>query len=486
MEIESQTRTDLREDFEEIEYLYECLEENLEKFSIEIKKAKKYIAEKNYELGLKYSEILRKEISLPRSHLDRLVKERPFPHIDELRDEKYRQQELLRFYYASIGSLITSTDWQSPSYTHSLVSKAGRQSGQITGTINDYKRDVHLDEKKYEQLFLKEYIDAKLKLFLKAYLVNSGQAAFQTILTFLMSEKKLTGKVLCGKSSYFQYKQILTGVFGKKLISVNENETDEILKRVQDDDLDAIFLDSLCNSPNLARPDLTRIFDFIYKNAGREIYLVIDNTCLSVSCQPFLMRGRNKKVHLITFESLNKYYQFGLDRVTAGIIICQNSDAGGIFEYRKHAGTNITDSSFYALPVPNRKLLTRRLMRHQRNALILAEYLDLLGNEKINKIVYPEIKSYPFSGSFFNIELIERYNTPLKMNKLIRIIINEAKKQKINITGGTSFGLNTTRIYLTSLWSKFGQPFLRISVGTEDIEEVEKMKAVFENSISKI
>lgn len=78
MEIESQTRTDLREDFEEIEYLYECLEENLEKFSIEIKKAKKYIAEKNYELGLKYSEILRKEISLPRSHLDRLVKERPF------------------------------------------------------------------------------------------------------------------------------------------------------------------------------------------------------------------------------------------------------------------------------------------------------------------------------------------------------------------------------------------------------------------------
>jgi len=66
---------------------------------------------------------------------------------------------LLRSQAAVSSAVIIQTDWQSPSFNYSLVSQAGRQTGKVSGTFNDYKRDVHLDEKEYEELFLKEYIN---------------------------------------------------------------------------------------------------------------------------------------------------------------------------------------------------------------------------------------------------------------------------------------------------------------------------------------
>src|SRR3989344_6045809 len=97
----------------------------------------------------------------------------------------------LRLLVAQFASLMIGSDWQSPSYDYSLIPWAGRQTGKITGTVNDYKRDVHLDEKIYEKQFLSEYIDARFKFRLSAFLTNSGQAGFQTILTYLLSEGKI-------------------------------------------------------------------------------------------------------------------------------------------------------------------------------------------------------------------------------------------------------------------------------------------------------
>ena len=388
----------------------------------------------------------------------------------------------LRLLVAQFASLMIGSDWQSPSYDYSLIPWAGRQTGKITGTVNDYKRDVHLDEKIYEKQFLSEYIDARFKFRLSAFLTNSGQAGFQTILTYLLSEGKINGKVLCGASSYFQYKQILKGTFGKNLIEVKEADTKEILTSIKKNKPKAIFLDSLCNSSQIAVPDLDTILQYLYHSYREEIYLIIDNTCLSVFCQPFILRKNNPRIHLLTFESLNKYHQYGLDRVTGGIIVCDARDASGIYEYRKHAGTNITDFSLFCLPAPNRRLLENRLKRHQRNALSLAEFLD---SPKV-QVIYPGLPQHPgypilknrgFSGSFLNLSF--KNNNPKYFKKIISGTIDLAKKEKVNLVAGTSFGLNTTRIYLTSLWTKYGQPFLRISAGTESHADLEKLKIVF-------
>ncbi|KKS98736.1 MAG: pyridoxal-phosphate dependent enzyme [Candidatus Gottesmanbacteria bacterium GW2011_GWA2_43_14] len=393
---------------------------------------------------------------------------------------------VLRMLVSDFASLMIASDWQSPSYDHSLMPSAGRQTGKISGTVNDYKRDVHLDEKDYEKQFISQYIDALNKFRLSAFLVASGQAAFQTVLTYLQSEGKLNGPVVCGRSSYFQYKQILKGTFREEYFETDETDTYKTLSLIKKIRPKAVFLDSLCNSSEIAVPDLKKIIEEIYRTARDDLYLVIDNTCLTFFCQPYMWRKNNKKVHLITFESLNKYHQFGLDRVTAGVVVCHAKDAAGIYEYRKHAGTNISDFSLFCLPTPNRRLLEKRLLRHVKSALSLTASLVSDGVSVIYPGLpqhhgYPVLKEKGFFGSFFNLSF--KNNSPKKFKNIIRKAVIYAKKEKVNLTAGTSFGFSTTRIYLTSLWTRHGTPFLRISCGTENEEEINKLKIAFKKSL---
>ena len=414
-----------------------------------------------------------------------------------LHQSKNNYYRILRSQSLISSSTHVETDWQSPSFEHSVKPEAGLMAGDVSGTINDYKRDTHPDAIRYEKKFVEEYYRSKFKFLLKAYLTNSGMAAFQTIFTYLMSERKIREFVLCGNGSYFQYKQILSGSLGDKLISADESNTDEIIAKIKKFKPSVIFLDTICNSHHLSVPDIEAVCRYLSKEAKRETYLIIDTACTAVKFQPFLPARNKRRVRIITFESLNKYHQFGLDRVTAGIIVCENRDARGIFEYRKHAGTIITDSSVYALPLPSRKLLDKRLNRHQRNALELALFLNRQlwdGNfSKIESVIYPGLsdhsgfnttRKYEFSGSFFNIKLKKKFASRNNMKKLVGIIIRQAKKNNIDLIAGTSFGLNTTRIYLTSLWTSYGQPFLRISAGTEDIIQLEKIKKVMKEALS--
>lgn len=497
-----QVISDLKEDFDELCFLFDSNLEKLLYFRAEFKSARNAIAKTTYSEIEKYLfEQIKKNDKLLKDLVlisDKIRNKNNTADIVDFRLKKYKYQDLARTLIFLSSALITATDWQSPSYNHSINSNAGRQTGKITGTINDYKRDIHLDESQYENAFLKEYIEAKYKFLLRAYLVNSGQAAFQTILTYLSAENKIKGKVFVGQSSYFQYKQILSGIFRRNLKMINETDTDKILKQVQDDEPVAIFLDSICNSSDISIPNLKIILDYLYRNCRKETYVIIDNTCMAAMCQPFQLRGRNHLVHLISFESLNKYYQFGTDRVTAGIIVAEKRDWNGINEYRKHAGTNINDISVFALPKPNRILLQKRLERHCRNALDLARFLQSesqFNNKIINKIVYPGLADHAsyewnaesrFFGSFLNIHFNRGFNSPLKLKRFIDLTVETAKKNQVRLIAGTSFGLNTSRIYLTSLWSKYGKPFLRIALGTEDCLEMEKLKEVFKITLDKL
>ena len=393
---------------------------------------------------------------------------------------------------------MTGGDFQSPSYLHSLQSQAGAQTGKIIGTINDYKRDVHLDESVFEKKYAREYIDSNWKILTHCYLVNSGMAAFTTILTYLMTEGKLSGDILLGKSSYFQYKQILSKIFLKNIIEFSESDNRRISTLIEKKHPKAIFVDSLCNSKQIPVVNLKFLMDCLNHYAKSEVYLIVDNTCLSVFFQPFNILLRNQKVRVITFDSLNKYAQFGLDRVTAGIVTAMWKDGHKIFEYRKHAGTNISDASVYAIPLPDRKLLERRLLRHQRNAVFLCSYLqnniDSKTNTPIDEIIYPKLathegffwtKDMKFTGSFLNLKFRKNLENKKQYQRFVKLAIHQAKKNKVDLIAGTSFGLNTSRIYLTSLWTDYGDPFIRISAGTEDFISINKLARVLEETINR-
>lgn len=499
----AESLSDLHDDFEELEYLVQSILSHLYKFLSDLQYIQNYIRPDTkryiFREGATYKKILSAQLNQIKRLKEKTIANRPSSKLLlNLTSQKEILFDLIRSQYPTIASLITSIDWQSPSFTHSLYSQAGIQTGKIIGTINDYKRDTHLDEEEYEKLYLKEYIDAPLKLGLKTLLTVSGMAAFTTILNYLVMDKKIRGKVLVGNSSYFQYKQLLDGTCGERIIWVNEMDIKELINLIETKKPDAVFIDSLCNAKNIPLANLEQLIEYLTTSYKKELYLVIDNTCLSIFFQPFnLLFGKGGKIHLITFESLMKYVHLGLDKVTGGIIVAKGKDAKRLFEYRKHSGTNIPDASVYSLPTPDRKILENRLLRFQRNVLLLSTTLSehIENNKKsiIEKIVflglphheaYQWSKNLPFQGSFFNIEFKEK-NTRI-YKKFINLVVDEAKKRKVQIVGGTSFGLNNTRIYLTSLWTDYGEPFIRVSVGTENRYQIEIIKKVFIYSIDKI
>lgn len=413
----------------------------------------------------------------------------------DLFSEKNALYDLLRTQQGLCAAVLAQTDWQSPSFLHSHDSQAGSQTGKIEANINDYKRDVHIDARFFEDAYKKEYINARLKLTIYPYLVNSGMAAFTTILNFLLGENKMDGSVLVGKSSYFQYKLILTKIFGIKCILVDENDAKSIIDAIKKYQPSVIFLDILGNNPILSIPNLPEIIRALVQLIKKETFLILDTTCTSLGFQPWdLVWGKSKYLRLITFESLNKYHQFGMDRVTAGIINVMGIDLGKMFYYRRDCGTIISDASVHALPQPRRVCLQKRLDRLQRNAKYIASALNELRVSKrsiIESVHYPSLKSHQssewasflsYKGCLITLSFQNKYQNIKAYKSIIKKIVSLAKKENVHLIAGTSFGLNTTRIYHVYSKDSFITPFFRIAIGTEDRITIEKLKIILNKS----
>lgn len=445
----------------EVTYLLRDADNRLKTFLRDITKNKKHISPDTFARAVAMAEQYRHELSkIP---------------IQEA-------QEYLRTHQTLFGALITSTDWQSPSFAHTRTSQAGRETGRIYATINDYKRDQNWDAHRYERGFLKEYVDAFIKIPVHVYATSSGMAAFTTILMFLMGEKKIYGNVLCGRSMYFENKGLIDQLCSHVVV-IDELDTKKMLDAIDVRCPSVIFLDSLTNAPDVVVPDVTTVIKHLLK-VKSETYLVIDNTGLSIHLQPIpLVFGKRTNLRLILFESLNKYHQFGMDRVTGGIIVAYGKDTEKLFDYRVHAGTNIPDVTAASLPTPNRRILIKRFGRHTRNTMFLARALE----DWIQKHSSGPFEgiSFPGIGSYFTIKFKKPYATISSYKRFVSLSLAVAKRHNVNLVSGTSFGLNTTRIYLTAIRSKPNTPFIRVAVGTEDTEKIEAVRDLFIETLAR-
>lgn len=498
-EIIQQSLMDLKEDFEELLYLFSSSLKQLQTFQKEIEKQKKHIL--SFEIISKATKQYEKEYEEIIDEIKGLQKDLRLPRFarNDIIEKRYMYYDLYRSLQSIVAGLITSTDWQSPTFAHSLMSLAGRQTGKIKANYTDYKRDHHLDAKQYGEKFRNEYVNGFLKFPIHTYLVNSGMAALTTILNFLEMERKITGPILLGSSSYFQNKELIKKLF-TGVIEVHEHDTEKIKEIILTKKPAVLFFDSLCNSHDVAVPNLKKILSVAKVSLQNDTYIIIDNTCLAASFQPLQLLGRfPKHIHMIVFESMNKYYQFGLDKTMGGIIYAWGKDTGNLYLTRRDSGTIISDVSCYLLPTPNKKLLQKRLARHERNARILIDSLTtyLHDNPKtpLQDVVYPLLPTHPaalwasnlsFHGSFFTFVWKPKYDTIRSYKKFTANVLTEAKKTKIQIVQGTSFGMNNSRIYLTASNTKFGKPFVRFSVGTETRVEIEKIKEVLIKALEKL
>lgn len=418
--------------------------------------------------------------------------------IPQLTVLKKRSADLLKTLHLVGGAVSTAAEWQSPSFLHAVMSQAGKHTGAISGNINDYQRDFHRDGRVYEHAFRSEYIDARWTP--SVVVTNSGMAALTTVIAGLHIEGKLNGPVIVGKSSYFEYKEVLDEFCPGRVTYVDEMDTDAIVATVKRLQPSAIFLDSLCNVETIAVPDLPRLIPALANVTTRPTTLVIDNTGLGPSYQPLRDLPRGTDLGVVVLESLQKYHQFGFDGVTGGIVWRDHATKLHLFRARMHLGTNIADASVVALPSPNREMLTRRMARLHRNATYLAHTLDTHYRTKrhlmVSHVVYPGLPSHPayawtqhlpFHGSFLTLAFRSLARMPMVYQAWLHLVIHEAKKVGIDLVAGTSFGFNTTRIYLTARHAnKSTTPFIRISAGTETQEDVEKLAAAIIRATDKM
>lgn len=396
--------------------------------------------------------------------------------VNELAEERASLADLLRTEQALTASLVAAGDWQSPSFLHSGRPAVGRQNGRIQAHWNDYKRDRHLDGEAFERRWMAEMVDGSTDA--RALLTTCGMAAFTTVLAFLAMEGKLDGRVLVGAGVYHETRLLLERAAPRRVHVVDERDAQELLRMIEQLGPSAIFLDSLSNTKWMPVADLPPVLERL---AGTETYLIVDNTGLSVFSQPFAHAGDT--VRLIVFESLVKYAQLGLDRANAGVILARREDADLLSWYREHLGTNLADVAVHALPSPDRGVLERRLRRLGRNALVLAERLKDRADGRV-QIVYPGLASHPgrraampptFHGGCLAIVFNERDLDLSREHTLIQAAVAETAARGVALHGGSSFGFNTSRIYLTAARAEYGEPFVRIAAGTEHTVDIERL-----------
>lgn len=494
-----ESRSDIVDDCDEILWLAQCAQKKVTQFLRDAQREKTYIPASAITqanaFGSELLMYLQKEIIDIASFRKKFLKEKISSFSIRkasatLLDHRIR----LRSIYGVVGAVCVSLDWQSPSFDFSQWSQAGVQRGKIEATVSDYKRDHHFDAEEYEKEFFREYVDAPLKMFGAVYACSSGMAAFTTAIQSLIGEGKAGGSILAGRSIYFENKELLSKWFGSRLIDVDEFDTDEILATCKKYQPSVITFDTIGNTGSIAAPDLDRLIPSLGRLMRKDTYIILDNTSASVLFQPlaqFRMFPRN--IHLIVIESLNKFHQFGFDRVTGGIAWGIGKGIKHFFSYRMHLGTNIPDASVHSLPFPNRALLERRLRRHGRNAAILAArlhgYCGTGPSRFAQCVIYPGIDTYPgyawmrmrtFQGAFLSLRFKEKFRTGKAYQRFVSGIMRRARHANVPLAGGTSFGLSSTRAYLTALHAKTVEPFVRISAGTETRLEIEQIADIIQ------
>jgi cystathionine beta-lyase/cystathionine gamma-synthase len=396
----------------------------------------------------------------------------------ELAAAKAAAADLLRAEHAVVGALVTAADWQSPSFLHSIRPAAGRQAGRIAPHWSDYKRDRHLDAREYERAYVEELVDGPADV--RAVLTGSGMAAFATILASLHMAGRLTPPIVIGRALYHECKELIERALPGAVFQVHEEDTGALLRALTTLRPSAVFLDTLCNTRWAPLPDVPAVLGALH---DRDAVLVLDNTCLSASFQPFRLPHAADRVHLVVFESLLKYAQLGLDRANAGVILARGDDAERFEHDRERLGTNIGDAAVQTLPCPSRRVLERRLARIGRNAGLLAERLaGAAGAAPAVRVVYPGLPEHPShavaSGLRFRGGCVTVASTPERERRFVAAALAGARRRGVALIGGSSFGFDTTRVYLTAARTRHGESFVRVAAGTEDRRAIDELAGV--------
>ena len=211
---------------------------------------------------------------------------------------------------------------------------------------------------------------------------SSGLAAETTILLSLL---KSGDRVIAFDDLYGGTKRLLDQIFdrfGIDVTYVDATSSREVEKAITPA-VKMIWLESPTN-PLLKIADIQEIAHIAHRY---NLLLTVDNTFLSPFFQKPLDLGADIVVHSVT------KYIAGHSDVLGGAVLVNDDHLYDQLNFHQYSTGAVLPPFDSYLTLRGLKTLALRMERHQQNALKVATYLEQ--HDKINKVLYPGLKSHP-------------------------------------------------------------------------------------------
>lgn len=402
---------------------------------------------------------------------------------------------VVRALYGIVAGTAGAVEWHSP------AAAAGHRADVATGPVvgnDDYQRDRSPLVQCFERAWAGSGRASRATgagdsdAHVDAVAFANGMAALATVIDLVATDR---GRPVAPIGLYHETALLLEARFGAALQVVDRSAAEDLVAAVAAGRADTVFVDALTNGPGLELLDWPRLLAGL-ASAGRRCTVILDTSLLSVRCRPMIAPS-SCGVRLVVVESVTKFGQLGLDRVAAGVVLTDRTTAGRLDRLREHRGAGPTQASIRQLPSPCPSILSTRFDRHEANARLLAERLhrDLGGRDGDHRwgrpelaaaygrplaVVHPSLPGHRDRAIANRLgcsgPLVVLAGPPLgRLERLVTDIMRAAVATGTGLARGTSFGFDRTRVAVIDQPEERGGPFLRLAVGCEPRDQIDRI-----------
>lgn len=405
-------------------------------------------------------------------------------------------KEQLRDWYTIVGGIKNLKEKITHEFSDVESLRRNALAVSPEGREQHYGRSFNKLAAEWENVFKDEFN-------MEVALCNSGMSAIETSLE--AAALKPGDAILIGKNFYPHTKTILKELSDKGIlvIEVDINDVETVRQKISEHKPKLVVFEGIGNDVAMATAPLN---DLLRHNSNwnsqtdvAPYRLLIDNTFATPGLVNISERIKELKltgVKWAAVESATKYFQQGMDNITAGLIYSDDPEfINSAKTKRRNLGEYLQQRLINYLPRADAEIIENKIIRHSMNAMLLATHLERLGLE----VSYPGLASHEQSdiatanypkglGGVFYFKWDNLRGNP---QSYVNRVKSEAEKLGSKVKIGVSFGHQETWIEtLPPDWKGDWEPgdtrvwSIRVMAGEENIAEIKNVMRAFEVALN--